>query len=346
MHCAGTGKQLMISVIVPSCNTERTLGACLEAIFDSHHMKFEVIVVDDASADTSVHIAQQYPCRIIRLKKRKGLSHARNTGVQYAQYKLLVFIDADVVVRPDTLSTINRYLNEHDDAAGVVGLLDEHCPYKDFFSQYKNLYMNFIFNRISSPINFFYGSVHAMRAEHFQSYDESLPFAEDTELGLRLSADGKHIVLLDGLLVTHLKRHTFISLVKNDFRIPFYWAHLFFRYCRFGDLFKSGRFAHASGSQIASLLIASAMGCALSVIPFASSMFLLIPGLLMLLFLFMNSAFMAFLFRKRGAAFGLRSIIFTLFDQMLMTSGVAVGALHHVVIHLKGTKLWQIDGDA
>lgn len=317
----------MLSVIVPSYNSINTLDACLQAIYHSDYPSFEVIVVDDGSSDLSLDIAKKYPCRIIETGTNTGLSNTRNIGVEHSQYGILVFIDADVVIKQDTLLKIYNFFNEHKDVAGVVGLLDEDCPYKNFFSQYKNLYMNFIFNSLDTQISFFYGSLHAIQKQDFQPYDESLPYAEDTDLGQRFSSQGKSIFLLKDLTVTHLKKHTLISILKNDFQIPFYWAHLFFRYSNPFDMLGKKKFAHAKGSQISSVLTVSIIFL-FSFLSFFSHSMMLPIFCLLLVFFYLNKVFFCFLFEKRGFGFAMGSALFTLVDQMVMAFGIGAGTVN------------------
>ena len=319
----------MISVIIPLYNVEYTIGPCLTAVFASRYADYEVIVIDDGSRDDSVVIAAKFPVKLIRLEKNMGPSHARNIGATHAQYDILVFIDADVLIRPDTLAMIHAFLEKQADAAGVVGLLDENCPHDDFFSQYKNLYMNFIFNKVSSPIGFLYGSIHALRKKDFQPYDESLAYAEDTDLGQRLSANGKKIFLLKNLLVTHLKRYGFLRILKNDFMIPFCWARLFFKYSDLLKLLARKRFAHAGGSQISSIFVAPTVVLLLVLSACYRSISLLLPGFAFLLFMYLNIVFFHFLFHKKGLQFTLCSLFFTFLDQNIMASGILVGTVHH-----------------
>ena len=96
----------LISVIIPNHNSEKTIGHCLEAVYGSTHNNFEVIVVDDCSADASVSIIEQYPCRLQKLKEHGGASMARNTGAKNCKGEILFFIDADCLVQPDTLSIV------------------------------------------------------------------------------------------------------------------------------------------------------------------------------------------------------------------------------------------------
>lgn len=90
-----------LSIIVPVYNVEKYLAKCLESVLhtDWEALTFEIIVVDDASPDGSLAIAQQYArqypeIRIIS-QPNKGLGGARNTGITAAQGQYLFFLDSD-----------------------------------------------------------------------------------------------------------------------------------------------------------------------------------------------------------------------------------------------------------
>jgi len=101
------------SVIIPVHNGEQTLHHCLTAISASEGIgAFEVIVVDDGSTDSSAMIASNFPCRLIRFEPGQGPSVARNRGVEEAKGSRVVFVDSDVIVRPESLALLLRALDE------------------------------------------------------------------------------------------------------------------------------------------------------------------------------------------------------------------------------------------
>ena len=138
------------SLIVPAHNASRTIGRCLEAIFNSDFKNFEVVVIDDASNDPTVEIAKKFPCRIVGTEKRLGTHHIRNMAKDESRYDTLVYIDSDILIKPDTLSKIEHSFREEPGVAAVVGVLSKEHPSNGYFSQYKNLYMHYILNMRSS----------------------------------------------------------------------------------------------------------------------------------------------------------------------------------------------------
>ncbi|HEX6385852.1 MAG TPA: ATP-binding cassette domain-containing protein [Anaerolineae bacterium] len=93
----------LISVVVCSYNGAGTIGDCLAGLMRLEYRNFEVIVVDDGSTDQTAVIAAQYPVRLVRVPNR-GLSHARNTGMQAAAGDIVAYIDDDAYPDPHWLT--------------------------------------------------------------------------------------------------------------------------------------------------------------------------------------------------------------------------------------------------
>src|SRR6185503_10024926 len=92
-----------ISVVVCSYNGSRTLRDCLEGLARVEYPDFEVIVVDDGSTDNVSEIASEYDVRLIRTENR-GLSSARNTGLEAATGEIVAYIDDDAYPDPHWLN--------------------------------------------------------------------------------------------------------------------------------------------------------------------------------------------------------------------------------------------------
>jgi GT2 family glycosyltransferase len=92
-----------ISVVVCSYNGARTIRATLEGLLGLDYPAYEVIVVDDGSTDDTASVVQAYGFRLIRTENR-GLSNARNTGMQAAQGEIVAYIDDDAYPAPNWLT--------------------------------------------------------------------------------------------------------------------------------------------------------------------------------------------------------------------------------------------------
>jgi GT2 family glycosyltransferase len=92
-----------VSVVVCSCNGERTLGDCLEGLAQVRYPNYETIVVDDGSTDATPEIAARHGVRVVSTANR-GLSSARNTGLREATGEIVAYIDDDASPDPDWLT--------------------------------------------------------------------------------------------------------------------------------------------------------------------------------------------------------------------------------------------------
>jgi len=92
-----------VSVIVCSHNGARTIRDTCEGLLRLDYPDYEVIIVDDGSADDTATISGGYPFAVIRTENR-GLSSARNTGLEAATGEIVAYIDDDAYPDPHWLT--------------------------------------------------------------------------------------------------------------------------------------------------------------------------------------------------------------------------------------------------
>jgi len=96
------GSLMLVSVIVPTRNSERTLDACLWSIRNQSYPTVEVIVVDNGSTDRTSQIAQRHSD--LFLSQGPERSAQRNFGVEHARGDYIVLIDSDMVLEPGVVA--------------------------------------------------------------------------------------------------------------------------------------------------------------------------------------------------------------------------------------------------
>lgn len=105
-------RNALVSVVIPTYNSEEYIGDCLEATLNQTYANIEVIIVDDGSKDSTVSICKKYADRDKRIRvfciDGNGVSEARNHGISNAHGNYIVFFDADDC--PETI-LIESYLN-------------------------------------------------------------------------------------------------------------------------------------------------------------------------------------------------------------------------------------------
>jgi hypothetical protein len=215
-----------LSVIVPVKNGHNVLPRMLEMLSHSELPRetWELIVVDDGSTDDSVAIASAYADLVIRMPEPShGPGYARNRGVERARGECVVFLDADVVVRPDTLTRLAETMMTRSDVDAVFGAYCDEPEAAGVVSKYRNLLHHYTHAQEPGEAQTFWAGCGCVRRAVFVQvgmYDEwrfSRPQIEDVELGYRLSAHGHRILLQPEIQVTHLKRWTFGGMLKADF---------------------------------------------------------------------------------------------------------------------------------
>jgi glycosyltransferase involved in cell wall biosynthesis len=102
----------LVSVIVPVYNVEKYLDRCLDSIINQTYSDIEIIVVNDGSTDNSYSIICEYQRKDERIKlinqKNKGLSAARNIGIQNCCGEYVFFVDSDDII---AYKTIESFMN-------------------------------------------------------------------------------------------------------------------------------------------------------------------------------------------------------------------------------------------
>ena len=99
---------LNISVIVPTYNDRDNLRHCLTGIRESRLTPHEVIVIDDASTEPCQDIVDDFGYHYHRLDQNGGQAVARNAGAGLSTGNILLFVDSDVKIRPDTVEKVNN----------------------------------------------------------------------------------------------------------------------------------------------------------------------------------------------------------------------------------------------
>ena len=111
-------KDIFFSIIIACYNLEEYIGPCLESIVnqDYDHNSFEIICIDDGSADRSPQIIERYASRFnnfIHMQiENSGLEHACNYGIRLACSERIVRVDADDMVARDFLSQMNHAIRK------------------------------------------------------------------------------------------------------------------------------------------------------------------------------------------------------------------------------------------
>lgn len=113
---------MIISIIIPVYNVEQYIERCLDSVLNQTYRNIEVIIVDDCTPDRSMEKARQCidksplskDLQFIYLKHdhNRGLSAARNTGMDAATGEYIYFLDSDDEITPDCVERLSEPLKE------------------------------------------------------------------------------------------------------------------------------------------------------------------------------------------------------------------------------------------
>lgn len=110
-------KTIFFSIVVPIYNVEQFLDKCVHSILEQTYTKFELILVDDGSTDSSGQMCDQYEkedCRIrIIHKKNGGLVSARKAGISIAKGDYAVCVDSDDWIDKKHLQELARIVHDY-----------------------------------------------------------------------------------------------------------------------------------------------------------------------------------------------------------------------------------------
>ena len=140
----------MISVIIPVYNGEKYISECIESVLKQTFRDFEIIVINDGSTDNTAEICRKFKNIRYFYQENKGVSKAREKGLQVSKGEYITFIDSDDTIKSDFLETMlcemencdivccnsideieyksDIYINEDEI------LTDKERIYKDYFS--------------------------------------------------------------------------------------------------------------------------------------------------------------------------------------------------------------------
>lgn len=186
----------LVSIIIPCYNAEAYIKEAIDSALDQTYSPVEVIVIDDGSTDDSLEIIRSFDERITwRTGENKGVSAARNKGLELASGDFVKFLDADDLLPAYAISMqVGQIISTENEEVAVFGQsyhIDEGGNKKG-----KSSFRPFGENE--DPILYILNvnpgtQIPLYRREHLieiGGFDESLPWAEDYDLHLRLHLSG------------------------------------------------------------------------------------------------------------------------------------------------------------
>jgi glycosyltransferase involved in cell wall biosynthesis len=166
----------LVSVIVPTRNSELTIDKCIESIVSQTYEPIQIIVVDNFSTDSTREIAQRLGAVVVQSRGER--SKARNLGAKMARGSYLYFVDADCKLDPQAISDCVDAINHAD---GV--LTDNQDVNRRFLVSRLVASRRFILSK--DPLNIAIRFVRKRAFETVGGFDEDLYVGEDLDFQRR-----------------------------------------------------------------------------------------------------------------------------------------------------------------
>jgi len=204
-----------VSVIVPAWNEEVGLVRTVKSILASNYSNLEVVVINDGSTDSSDKLMREFIAEyetehegkvfsghrniVYKYKQNAGKGKALNEGIRYASGEIIVSIDADCALTPDTIENFVRHFDDPKVMAAVGNVKIGNQKSLLETLQYLEFLFSFYFKKTDSLFNTIYiigGAAGAFRMslfEHIGLYS-STNITEDIDLSVRIQKAGMRIV--------------------------------------------------------------------------------------------------------------------------------------------------------
>lgn len=114
-----------LTVVIPVYNAEKYIEDCVSSVLNQIYNNLEIICIDDGSTDASVNIIKALCCNDKRIKliqnNHRGVSIARNIGINNASMPYITFVDADDSIDNCMYSEMMKYITEHSLECAMCG---------------------------------------------------------------------------------------------------------------------------------------------------------------------------------------------------------------------------------
>ena len=219
-----------VSIIIPTFNGASRIGRCLDALLVQSSagapITFEILVVDDGSADNTGAVVGCYPSVRLLTQANAGPAAARNRGAIEARGTILVFTDDDCVPMPGWLDAMLAPFDDPE-VVGTKGIY--RTRQRSLAARFVQIEYEDKYRRMAGLDNIDFIDTYsaAFVRERFLEmggYDTSFPVAcaEDVELSYRMSARHWKMKFVPEAVVYHTHPDTFAKYYRKKYKFAFW----------------------------------------------------------------------------------------------------------------------------
>jgi glycosyltransferase involved in cell wall biosynthesis len=215
-----------VSVIVPVYNDPVRVAGCIEALLAQTYPsdRYEVLVVDNCSTDTTAEIVSRYPVRLLAEHQRQGSYAARNKALQEARGDIVAFTDSDCVPATNWIETGVARLQQQPRCgllAGKVSIFFRDPAHPTTIELYERMTAfpqeRYVAQEKYGATANVFTFMHVIQT--VGTFDPNLKSSGDREWGKRVAAAGFEISYADDVCVDHPARYSMSELLQKRARI-------------------------------------------------------------------------------------------------------------------------------
>ena len=179
------GDKPLVSIIIPTYNSERTIGACLRSVKEQVYPNIEVIVVDKNSNDRTAEIAEKYGAKVFQLDAERV--EAKNYGLKKAGGKYVCFIDSDMELSRNVIEECASLMENDGRIGGII--VPERSVGNSFWAEVRDFERSFYAGTEIESARFFRKDL----VEKVNGFDEDIIAFEESTLPQKIERLGYNV---------------------------------------------------------------------------------------------------------------------------------------------------------
>jgi len=200
----------LVSVIIPTYNSEKTIGMCLESIKNQTYKNIEIIVVDNFSRDRTVEICKEYDAKVIQIKSER--TQAKNVGLKDASGRYVLFIDSDMELTPKVIEECVTIIESDPKIGGII--IPERSVGNSYWVKVRDFERSFYTGTEIESARFFRKDL----ALQVGGFDEDVVFFEESTLPQKIEKLGYDVkTRISSYILHHEENFSLLKWLKKKY---------------------------------------------------------------------------------------------------------------------------------
>lgn len=203
-------KKPLVSIVIPTYNSEKTLAKCLESVKNQSYKNIEVIVVDSFSKDKTVEIAKSYKAKVYQLNYER--TKAKNFGLNKAKGKYVLFIDSDMELTEKVVEECVNLIESDNKIGGII--IPERSVGNGFWVKVRDFERSFYNGSEIESARFFRKDL----ALKVKGFDEEVIFFEESTLPQKIEKLGYNVkARIKAEILHHEENFSLLKWLKKKY---------------------------------------------------------------------------------------------------------------------------------